>query len=955
MHLFTLIARGWLLGWALWGCSFLYSQTWTYTDLLTDRREGGSYPELVAGPDGTLHLTYWNAETDRLMYAQRPAGGGPWLFEAVEPAQNGGYRSALVLDGTVPCVAYFANVNGKIQVRYARRTAPGVWAVQTPTATQYFGNYGPIWLFSDNRPQPSLDLRLLPNNQPAICVFDASFNSCSDVNSIGFRMWYLKREPTQQWLAQQFGFLNVDVGNGLDWEDCSGQQFISNTVGARYGEYCQFVEQSDGRTRIVFTEKSNGQLTLFTEPTAGWDFGAPLIATPDSQRIESNRNLWPYGEFTPNIKWVAKSSIEGLSVLSRGDSVVFYTYTLSDNYGRNDQNDMSSDSGFVRRIFTHGLYFGRWRMFPPGPVDTSQLLTPLYYLQETPAFNTGYEYRHSTELLAIGPDTLLLTVGNSTRGRYELYRSTNAGLNWNLLPATEYFPDSFQLSRMPARLALVNDTVHTLLFNAQRKELIHGVRPANFSTPWAWNTLRLHEERGAAIALHVQRNAPQPDVLHIAWSDRIRQELWYGTGPAGDSAAWVYERVLGTPIDAAEVRLVLDSAQRPVILYTDPTARLVRAATRNAGVWSAVTVSSLNTQARNLRLVYQPQPEVLHVAWQQVNNRSIQYARRVGGVWNVLAGPGPGTDPDDLLGAGLGLALDATNTPHVAYTHEHLRAATAPDPPFADSLSIRLGRWLGGNNWQTTVVQNDSDATILSRMYSDVNLGFGPDGQPRLTFQRITPSEPVDTFLVGYRRTASNTWEYLAVPSFFNGLETAPLLMQLDSTGRPWLAHNLIGNPDELQLVRIQHDWQAAVPIVVQNNPLGGRIGQVFDYRLAGLQQYVVGRKNVPGNYGLALLHLDTWAPYITTLAPELSQLRLSVYPNPGHDWLAIAAETPAGNQPAELTLLNLQGQVVAQWRFQLASTPERLAVPQELPNGLYVYRLATPQGTVTGKWMRHP
>ncbi len=100
------------------------ASAWTVERVAT-QGDVGAGASIAIGPDGTLHVTYYDLIALRLRYA-RKAPGGSWTFEVVDPFSMWlAGESSLKLDAQgEPRVAYWANNS----LRYAERTSTG-WTV----------------------------------------------------------------------------------------------------------------------------------------------------------------------------------------------------------------------------------------------------------------------------------------------------------------------------------------------------------------------------------------------------------------------------------------------------------------------------------------------------------------------------------------------------------------------------------------------------------------------------------------------------------------------------------------------------------------------------------------------------------------------------------------------------------------------------------------------------------
>ena len=119
-----------------------------------------------------------------------------------------------------------------------------------------------------------------------------------------------------------------------------------------------------------------------------------------------------------------------------------------------------------------------------------------------------------------------------------------------------------------------------------------------------------------------------------------------------------------------------------------------------------------------------------------------------------------------------------------------------------------------------------------------------------------------------------------------------------------------------------------------------GSIANEYDFHLVGEDFYVVGKKNRPGDNGIALLY----APAGVTTAIEAlqQQLSLKVSPNPMTTQGHIRFDNPV-NGPMEIALYNLNGQKV----HSVMKTSQLGAGPQDiqwdagtLASGVYFLRL---------------
>jgi len=110
----------------------------------------GRYSSLEAGPNGTLHLAFYDYINDDLRYAVRSASG-QWTFETVDSAGIVGWFASLELDQAgVPHIAYCEAYNYKL--KYAVRNGPNDWTIEVVDSAPGRGWYSSLALDSAGNP-----------------------------------------------------------------------------------------------------------------------------------------------------------------------------------------------------------------------------------------------------------------------------------------------------------------------------------------------------------------------------------------------------------------------------------------------------------------------------------------------------------------------------------------------------------------------------------------------------------------------------------------------------------------------------------------------------------------------------------------------------------------------------------------------------------------------------------
>jgi len=110
----------------------------------------GRYSSLEAGPEGTLHLAFYDYQQQDLRYAVRSAAGD-WTFETVDSPGDVGWFASLELDADgVPHIAYCEFYDYKL--KYAVRNGPDDWAIEVVDSEPGRGWYSSLALDSAGNP-----------------------------------------------------------------------------------------------------------------------------------------------------------------------------------------------------------------------------------------------------------------------------------------------------------------------------------------------------------------------------------------------------------------------------------------------------------------------------------------------------------------------------------------------------------------------------------------------------------------------------------------------------------------------------------------------------------------------------------------------------------------------------------------------------------------------------------
>jgi hypothetical protein len=85
-------------------------------------------------------------------------------------------------------------------------------------------------------------------------------------------------------------------------------------------------------------------------------------------------------------------------------------------------------------------------------------------------------------------------------------------------------------------------------------------------------------------------------------------------------------------------------------------------------------------------------------------------------------------------------------------------------------------------------------------------------------------------------------------------------------------------------------------------------------------------------------------APTLAPFAESENELLFALYPNPAHHQFTVQLmEQP---EPAQVQLISLHGQLLAQWEIPANTTRAERTLPEQLAPGIYLVKISTSTGT---------
>ncbi|MFW5658764.1 MAG: T9SS type A sorting domain-containing protein, partial [Bacteroidota bacterium] len=239
------------------------------------------------------------------------------------------------------------------------------------------------------------------------------------------------------------------------------------------------------------------------------------------------------------------------------------------------------------------------------------------------------------------------------------------------------------------------------------------------------------------------------------------------------------------------------------------------------------------------------------------------------------------------------------------------------------------------NDWAKDTVKTDT--TILQLLQTDITADSL--GQPVVVVAGLRANSAPS--LRSYQWRGDTIWHEQIVQTPFPGASLSPIVLTNDSIGRPWLLYTREALVNEPQIMHLGVESESWHDLYVDNNLPNGQIQNRADLLISGQRLYVIGAETAPTNSGIGLLTLPDWTTVVDSFVsarPNLlaEQNRLHVYPNPTSEHVTLELEKAVAS--ADIELLNLMGQRVANWQWQTESRDQRSAQLQlpDLPAGVY-------------------
>ncbi|HHG85306.1 MAG TPA: hypothetical protein ENJ82_11225, partial [Bacteroidetes bacterium] len=598
---------------------------WDFVNVVTDVKESGVNPDMVIDDLGTIHISYWHRDEDRLIYAFKKQGDLAWTHEYVDAATQNGYVSAIALDASgIPHIAYHENVGFNVQIRFASRTGTNSWSLENLPGDPIrgWGGYGPNANITEKeRVVHSIDLIFDESNNPQIAFFDGwmdidAFPACNQNSSYGFQL-HQAFKLNGVWTARSFGTVadqNLSCGTSMNPTPLPS--------GDRFGEYVNLLQRPDGRMEVFCMSRFNNRLISFRNQFPNIDTTWNYTEVDSLVRILGSAWNWSRRWFT----------VEGIAANQGPGDVTHLAYSTSLFYGEN----------FCCTNISNDLIYAR--------VETD---TIIYH-------NFGVAaYRNHIDITSKGSDSIFFAYVDLSNNLFLLQASADSGKTWQM----DTIMTGIGISRL--QIEILDDSLHVLIYHAEKERLIMARRHVN-GGGWTFEKVTNSEAQGQVLdAMVVPVNGDT--VAHIVYTDHIQEKLFYAYGTKNTNWNWAIEQIDSANSRFKAVSFALASGNTPVLTYAGGETGNLHLASKINGNWryeiidTVVTIGFTDIEISSL--------DSVHIAYYDENANCLKYTLRHlnGSTWSY--------DAVDCANQPVGqypsLQLDAQENPHIAYFDAH--------------------------------------------------------------------------------------------------------------------------------------------------------------------------------------------------------------------------------------------------------------------------------------------
>lgn len=869
---------------------------WNYESIATDVQQSGMHPDMIIDPTtGDIHVSFWDENSDRLVYAHRTKSTYTWAIEYPDMVDFAGYASAITLDANGKVhIAYYKNDVGTAYLKYATNKT-GTW-VATQIADTALGYYGLDALFGHNFVL-SVDIAIRANGQPAIVCFDAS---TSDI--------VIPDCPYTNYDLNIFcAIKNNNTWNTYHVPHIPGDPGICNSLyGDRFGEFLQLQAAPNGRYDIITNSYLNGRVISF-------------------RSTDNTLTTWAINVIDDEERFLPTNPPDGLSYAFRSFE---YLQSAKVSPDSSDTYIIYGYSDFFGEQFTDNkkqFYIAKAKMDSLGQPNYTPVYEAVYPNSST---YPGTTYRSQFAIAPVTDNLIYIAYQNVTTSELIIEHSSNAMLSWTKEILASGFHTNSQLEmgiyRTPAAIGL--DSLYVLIYDDVENRLKMAVRNTDPTLlAWKWENITYNELRGNYIGSQIARNAGV-DKIHFAYDERYAGQVQYAYKDG--NSAWITELIESNNVQPADVKLTLKSATEPIVVYAQRSNNHLVLARKAGTNWVKTSIDSTH-QAREIATVYASNK--VHVAYYDLQEKMLLYTN---GAANATTWTSEVLDSSsNMVGRQPDMVAETNGNLHLTYID-------------SDNGRLKYAFKTPAGNWTIDIVTSPNYDYICA----SPSIKVTTTGVPIIAFYASNQNKMYLAEKINGVWTISLARDFLSSSIYAN-----PLDLVLDSINHPWILYNYPNNFVNDMRLTSRDAYGLWFDASVINND--GQISNTFDFHIVGNDFYILGKKNALDDNGVAMMNVSDGSLVDLEMLAMQQNDACIIYPNPAQSEVNFKIKNPH-NQSLAIRLYDLNGILIHTLTDGICEEGEHIYSfsAQDLPAGMYVCVWTIGNRNIVQKWaiVRH-
>lgn len=723
---------------------------WQHQVIYQDSRYAPSNADFVIDPLGNIHVSCWDALSDKLLYMKNPTGSGTWTTEVIDATTLNGRKSSIGVDnsGTV-WIAYIEDAADTALLRVAHNSGSG-WVIEPVPAFQGagIGLYRP-WTggLGVEQLEHYIDIEFDAADQPRLLFFDP-YNVRSifffDNTYLPYR-WsmFTAYRVSGTWQTSKFGSLPVPYTISAYGKPMNT---FDSTRHDRFGEYCTWAKRLTGELTASTFGKFNAKVYDWDNDGTNTGF----------TRYELDSLLAPEDSFNRPF-----FTLHGLSATADQNGIIHHGYTSTFYY-----------SVFLNiTAYQHLIYQRR------DPISGN-----------TFKYDFGADpYRTHTQIATYGNDSVWLFYADLYDNMVCAYFSTDTGHTW-----THDTVGMYRAGAQPV-FRVMGDSMYYIIHDVSGGELLFGRK--NVDDPsWPIVAIGSSERTGNSMDA-LCSGSVSTDTVFTAYNDIFQNSLYLSTSSrsgtwsssretvdtslgqygkvhffrsntslqpgifvqSGDSAnaywfvksggVWNKIRLPGTYRAETPDASLLPS-DTIVMVFND-----LGDSTLKAAYWhysgAGFHIQSIDTTDPPVAAnpdVFVDATGTIHVGWIHVQNSSVRYASRIGGVWNTETA---WDKPFELTGTETVITASPVGEPFIVFRDQSNN--------YVRYTEKSAGTWISG------II----DSTTFATLGILLDAAYDLEGNPWVLYSSSTS---VDRFYLMHRDTIWRRYGVSLSGSIFNAV-----------------------------------------------------------------------------------------------------------------------------------------------------------------------------------------